>query len=1085
MIDRLRDLLAAVGAPASPLELAEVIWLAGYLPDHTPAEAAPAPEPAPDDDQVTAAETEPGDPVRETTLALWEALQAKRAASRRAERRHPLYLPSAEPAEGRNSGSVLVPTAPMLREPLAIQRSLRPLKRRVPARHDWVLDEDATAASIAEHVYELPWIPVLTPARERWLSLALVVDTGQAMDVWRPLAGELLASMLALGAFRSVRLWFMADVAGQLGVRTAPRGPAQPPAALAHPGGRQAVALLSDCSGPHWWEGRMAPVVHHWATRGPTVILQPLAERLWRRTAALTVPGQATLPRPGAPNTEIRFTPHGAARARAGGVPVPVVELSADWARLVTTSGGPRDTAVAYLAAGSRPRPDAPVAAERDLPVPDRVRRFIAAASPSAAELAGHVAVTVPALPVMRLIQQRILPGSRPADLAEVLLSGLLTPVAAVPGLYDFLPGARAGLLELLPRQESLATADTLERISVEIQERAGTMARTFRAVMPVAEGTGTSAAGADQRPFALVSTEAVSILSRHAVPAPGSSPAEELLPGTEGTASGLGQETTVAATERPAPPPLLVLSVRTRHELASGGVYTIGRNEQADIPLTDPRVSWEHAVIRAEGPVWILEDQRSFNGTFSAAVRISRLEITDGCVVHFGDPEDGPVLRFELTWPRPLPDPVPDQGFEPETAHTNITVTPGMLRDAVSRGRIQARVMRIGRGSDNDIVLADLNVSEQHAELRVSETGLVQVTDLGSANGTFVNGTRVSQADLSDEDIITIGHATFRLIGGELIEYVDDGRATFEAHELQYSVSYGGRQRVLLHGISFPLAERSMMAVIGPAGAGRSTLFRVLTGKRPATSGSVTYDFRDLHDNYDELRHRIGLVPAESTLSARQTVFKALSRAAKANFPSDTTEEERNARIREVLDELSISSYRDVRIDRLSWGMRKRVEIALAVLPRPSLLFLDEPTAPLDPHLKRNIFEYLRGVADSNAARGATVVVVTTDVDMKLLGLCDRVLTLAPGGRMAYYGPPAEGLRYFGREDWADVFQVFADMPDRDFAAQYRATPDFVKYVSTPISVRGQLTRQEIDDAPSPPESGGFWQVLSRRRRS
>ena len=608
-------------------------------------------------------------------------------------------------------------------------------------------------------------------------------------------------------------------------------------------------------------------------------------------------------------------------------------------------------------------------------------------------------------------------------------------------------------------------------------------MAKTFRAVMPVAEGTGTSAAGADQRPFALVSTEAVSILSRHAVPAPDSPPAEELLPGTEGTASALGQETTATAAERPAPSPLLVLSVRTRHELASGGVYTVGRNEQADIPLIDPRVSWEHAVIRAEGPVWILEDQRSVNGTFSAGVRISRLEITAGCVVHFGAPEDGPVLRFELTWPRPLPDPVPDQGLEPETAHT--TFMPGVLRDAVSRGRIQARVMRIGRGSDNDIVVADLNVSEQHAELRVTETGLVQVTDLGSANGTFVNGTRVSQADLSDEDIITIGHTTFRLVGGELIEYVDDGRATFEAHELQYSVSNGGRQKVLLHGISFPLAERSMMAVIGPAGAGKSTLFNVLTGKRPATSGSVTYDFRDLHDNYDELRHRIGLVPAESTLSARQTAFKALSRAAKANFPSDTTEEERNARISEVLDELSMSRHRDTRIDRLSWGQRKRVEIALAVLPRPSLLFLDEPTSPMDPHLKRNMFEYLREVADSNAEHGATVVVVTTDVDMKLLGLCDRVLTLAPGGQMAYYGPPAEGLRYFGREDWADVFQVFADMPDRDFAAQYRATPEFVKYVSMPISVRGQLTRQEIDDAPSPPESGGLWQVLSRRRGS
>ena len=79
--------------------------------------------------------------------------------------------------------------------------------------------------------------------------------------------------------------------------------------------------------------------------------------------------------------------------------------------------------------------------------------------------------------------------------------------------------------------------------------------------------------------------------------------------------------------------------------------------------------------------------------------------------------------------------------------------------------------------------------MSKQHAELRKSPTGRYQIIDLGSHNGTFVNGTRVNQAELKDNDIIAIGHATFRLVGGELIEYVDDGRATFEAHELRVVV--------------------------------------------------------------------------------------------------------------------------------------------------------------------------------------------------------------------------------------------------------------------------------------------------------
>ncbi len=100
------------------------------------------------------------------------------------------------------------------------------------------------------------------------------------------------------------------------------------------------------------------------------------------------------------------------------------------------------------------------------------------------------------------------------------------------------------------------------------------------------------------------------------------------------------------------AAPPLLVRTVRNTHRLDSGQEYRIGRDERADIPLIDARVSWEHAVIRAEGPVWVLEDRGSRNGTFLGSERITRLEITSPYVVHFGHPEDGPVLRFELAAP-------------------------------------------------------------------------------------------------------------------------------------------------------------------------------------------------------------------------------------------------------------------------------------------------------------------------------------------------------------------------------------------------------------------------------------------------
>ena len=287
---------------------------------------------------------------------------------------------------------------------------------------------------------------------------------------------------------------------------------------------------------------------------------------------------------------------------------------------------------------------------------------------------------------------------------------------------------------------------------------------------------------------------------------------------------------------------------------------------------------------------------------------------------------------------------------------------------------------MKIGRRPDNDIVVSDLGVSKNHAELRQTPTGRYQIIDLGSHNGTFVNGARVNQAELSDNDIIAIGHATFRLTGGELIEYVDDGRATFEAHDLRVVVHDGGKDKVLLEGITFPLAERSMMAVIGPAGAGKSTLLNALTGKRPATTGSVFYDFRDLYENYDELRQRIGLVPQESVTHDQLTAKTALGYQAELRFPPDTGEQERSQRVGDVLDELSMTRHAETRIDRLSGGQKKRVNIGMELLTRPSLLFLDEPTSPLDPHLKRDMFTQMRKMADPTTDKGQSVVVITHD---------------------------------------------------------------------------------------------------------
>ena len=527
------------------------------------------------------------------------------------------------------------------------------------------------------------------------------------------------------------------------------------------------------------------------------------------------------------------------------------------------------------------------------------------------------------------------------------------------------------------------------------------------------------------------------------------------------------------------AAPPLLVRTRRSDHRLESGTEYRIGRDPAADIVLDDPRVSWRHAILKADGQSWVLADLGSTNGTYVSAERADRVDIRGNCVVHLGHPEDGPVLRFEPQLP---PEPEPEPEAAPESAASGSSAhLPSVDRRPTARMPLPAKVMRIGRTPGNDLIVSDLGVSRKHAELRKSQSGRYQIIDLGSHNGTFVNGSRVQQAELTEEDIIAIGHATFRLADDELREYVDTGGVSFEARDLKVEVQGG---KILLNDVSFPIEECFLVGVIGPSGAGKSTLLNALTGMRPADTGTVLYDNRDLYKDYAELRHRIGLVPQKDIMHTQLTPRTALGYAAELRFPSDTRKAERTKRVDEVLGELSLSHRADVRAENLSGGQLKRVNVALELLTRPSLLFLDEPTSGLDPGLDAQVMEQMGDLAHD----GRTIIVVTHSVEN--LHTCDRLLVLVPGGKIAYYGPPQDGLKYFGQSRWADVFRAFDAHPDRDWAGEFRRSKEYGRYVTNPMTPhppQAPVLAQPACDRqlpPQPPRRRGRLRQLSTLSR-
>ncbi|MEU5761397.1 FHA domain-containing protein [Nocardia sp. NPDC047648] len=539
---------------------------------------------------------------------------------------------------------------------------------------------------------------------------------------------------------------------------------------------------------------------------------------------------------------------------------------------------------------------------------------------------------------------------------------------------------------------------------------------------------------------------------------------------------------------------PVLVVQTRERvYRLRAGGAYNVGRDPEADVVVTDPRVSSLHAVLERDAEGWKIEDAGSLNGTFFDGHRVEEMVIDHDETFQLGHAIDGEQLACSLEGQdgRPAPESggeaggdtmlVPDPGYDLDDEATVTKFLPGLPRRVspptahpTAVVRITEPTLRIGRSTDNDIVTPDLMVSRHHAELRTIGAGKYRIVDLDSHNGTYVNGSRVEAADLTDFDSIGLGHTTFRLVGDELRESVDTGEVSVSVQNLTVRTPEG---KVLLDGVGFPIPQRSLVGVIGPSGAGKSTLLGAVTGLRPATEGTVRYDGRDLYTDYDELRHRIGLVPQEDILHNQLPTRRALLYAAELRFPGDTGREEREQRVDEVLEELGLARHADTRIDKLSGGQRKRVSVALELLTKPSLLFLDEPTSGLDPGLDKTVMEMLSELAHD----GRTVIVVTHSVAN--LDSCDRLLVLVPGGKLAYYGPPAEGLQQFGKRTWAEVFQAFDRDEERDWAGEFRASPRFEQYAA--VAPTDDVGPAEVHaPAPPPAPQSKFSQLSTLCRR-
>ena len=486
-------------------------------------------------------------------------------------------------------------------------------------------------------------------------------------------------------------------------------------------------------------------------------------------------------------------------------------------------------------------------------------------------------------------------------------------------------------------------------------------------------------------------------------------------------------------------------------HPIGHSPRVTLGGTPDNDFVVNHPLVSRHHLELHWRGSCWVIVDAGSTNGFFLGGQRMHEVPVTGPLRVLLGDASTGPVVDVALgglpehqppdaripVVPPSLRDAPHLQSLHHHIAELPSTDPPSTGRPAPGRDAIAlAGHQTIGRTPDNDIVINDVLASRRHARLVTGPQGLV-IEDLGSVNGTYVNGQRISTQVLGEGAVVTIGNSDLVVSGGRLIR----GRAP---NVVAGGLHVGGvglvvDDKQLLVNVEFSAGPGSLTAIIGPSGAGKSTVSKIIAGLSNPTSGVVTFEGRGVHAEYEALRTRIGMVPQDDVLHRQLTLRQALHYAAELRLPPDLTRDDQDRVIAGVLGELQLLEHLDTRVDKLSGGQRKRASVAMELLTGPSLLILDEPTSGLDPALDRQVMSTLRRLADA----GRVVLVVTHS--LTYLSMCDQVLLLAPGGKTAYCGAPAAVGAAMGTADWAEIFAFVAEQPDvahQRYLAHHRRRP-------------------------------------------
>jgi ABC-type multidrug transport system ATPase subunit/pSer/pThr/pTyr-binding forkhead associated (FHA) protein len=507
------------------------------------------------------------------------------------------------------------------------------------------------------------------------------------------------------------------------------------------------------------------------------------------------------------------------------------------------------------------------------------------------------------------------------------------------------------------------------------------------------------------------------------------------------------------------------------------GDRAVIGRDpSQCQIVLAQGVISKVHAVLEMDKFQRVtLVDLAARQTTFVNGQLIDRRELRDGDLVGFGlggvvafkyhsalsglEHRSVPAAAADRTISRlvistgPLSE--PEKSSRPVPPENLVIPSPAPGSPKAPAGTMILRaaripVIRLGRAPDNNFVLDAPSVSRYHAILSYESGDQPVIADVGSTNGTFVNGELLTEPrQLSPDDLIFLGGFLLH-IDGRTVKQHDLSASSITARHVSKSIG----DKTILNDISLAINPREFVGLMGPSGCGKTTLMDALNGLRPATAGNVLVNDLDLYQNFNALRRSIGYVPQRDILHDSLTVERTLFYAAKLRLPQGTAAETMRNIIEEVIQTVGLVEHRSTAFRQLSGGQQKRLSLALELITKPSFLFLDEPTSPLDPETTENMMMLFRRLADE----GRIVVMVTHKFEK--FREMHQIAMLTRGGRLAYYGPPTEALAYFGCQEPGDIYRFIGAHDPDELSQNFEKSTHHDRYVRARIAETEKLTR-------------------------